>query len=407
MALPLEGIRVLDMTIFQQGTYSTAMLADLGADVIKIEGPDSPDLGRWSAAVVTQEPPNSYFQSLNRSKRGICIDLKQEKGRRVFHKLVEEADVFVSNMRRPALKRLEADYETLSQINPSLVYGRASGYGPNGPDADLGGMDVLGQARGGIMSMTGDPDRSPKPAGVAVADHVGAMSMAFGLMVALFHRERTGEGQEVDASLLGGQMCIQTFNITDYLWSGKLRGRVPRAGNNPTWSIYKGSDDKWFCIGMNRERYWPGIREVLGKPDWITDDRFGTLSGRMEHREELFARFDELFSTRPAAEWIRLFSDADLLATPVNDYSDVAQDPQVLENGYITDVERGDGEPPLKMVGLPVIFSKTPGRIKGLAPEFGQHTEEVLLESGFTWDDIEALRAAGAIGARAESVVDA
>ena len=233
MAGPLDGVRVLDMTIFQQGTYSTAMLADLGADVIKIEGPDSPDLGRWSAAVVTQKPLNSYFHSLNRSKRAICLDLKKEDGRRVFHKLVEEADVFVSNLRRPALKRLQADYETLSKINPSLVYGRASGYGPNGPDADLGSMDILGQARGGIMSMTGEPDRGPKPAGVAVGDHVGAMSMAFGLMVALFHRERTGEGQEVDASLLGGQMCIQTFNITDYLWSGKAARPHPARRPQP------------------------------------------------------------------------------------------------------------------------------------------------------------------------------
>src|SRR5439155_85980 len=263
-----------------------------------------------------------------RSKRGICLDLKEEKGRRVFHKLVEEADVFVSNMRRPALKRLGADYETLSQINQSIVYGRASGYGPNGPDADLGGMDVLGQARGGIMSMTGEPDRGPKPAGVAVADHVGAMSMAFGLMVALFHRERTGEGQEVDASLLGGQICIQTFNLTDYLWSNRVRGRIPRAGINPTWSIYKGSDGKWFVIGMNRQRYWARICEVLGKPNWNGDERYATLEARLENRDALFAEFDALFATKAAAYWVKLFSDADLLAAPVNDYADVAKDPQ-------------------------------------------------------------------------------
>jgi crotonobetainyl-CoA:carnitine CoA-transferase CaiB-like acyl-CoA transferase len=397
MAGPLEGVRVLDMTIFQQGTYSTAMLADLGADVIKIEGPDSPDLGRWSAAVVTQKPLNSYFHSLNRSKRAICLDLKNEDGCRVFHKLVEEADVFVSNLRRPALKRLQADYETLSKINPSLVYGRASGYGPNGPDADLGSMDILGQARGGIMSMTGEPDRGPKPAGVAVGDHVGAMSMAFGLMVALFHRERTGEGQEVDASLLGGQMCIQTFNITDYLWSGKVRGRIPRAGLNPTWSIYKGSDGKYFCLGMNREPQWARIAEVLGNPEWMLQDKYRTLADRIACRDELWEKFDALFLTQPAAYWVKLFSDADLLATPVNDYADVAEDAQVLANGYITEVATPDG-PPVKMVGLPVIFGKTPGKISGLGPEFGQHTEEVLLEAGYGWDDIEKLREAGAIG---------
>ncbi len=406
MALPLEGIRVLDMTIFQQGTYSTAMLADLGADVIKNEGPDTPDHGRWSIAVSAQQPLNAYFHSLNRSKRGICIDLKDGRGREVFHHLVESTDVFVSNMRRPALKRLGADYETLSRINPRLVYGRASGYGPKGPEADLGSMDVLGQARGGIMSMTGEPDRGPKPAGVAVADHVGAISMAFGVMVALFHRERSGEGQEVDASLLGGQLCIQTFNITDYLWSNKLRGRIPRAGNNPTWSIYKGSDGKHFVLGMNRERYWKPICDVLGGPEWMLDERFATLQGRLDHRDELFERFDALFATNPAAHWIKLFSAADLLATPVNDYADVARDPQVLANGYITEVER-EGGPPLPMVGLPVIFSKTPGRIRGLAPEFGQHTEEVLLESGMDWDEIASLREAGVIGPRGAAEGDA
>src|SRR6266545_2947855 len=291
MALPLEGIRVLDLTIFQQGTYATAMLADLGADVIKIEGPDTPDLGRWSAAVVSQAPLNAYFHSLNRSKRAVCLDLKNERGRQVFHRLVEEADVFVSNLRRPALARLQADYETLSKINPGLVYGRASGYGPRGPDADLGGMDILGQARGGIMSMTGEPDRGPKPAGVAIADHVGAISMAFGLMVALFHRERTGEGQEVDASLLGGQMCIQTFNITDYLWSGKVRGRIPRAGFNPTWSIYKASDGKYFCLGMNREHQWPAICRVLDDQDWMKEERYAKLQDRIALRDELWQKF--------------------------------------------------------------------------------------------------------------------
>jgi len=268
-------------------------------------------------------------------------------------------------------------------------------------------MDILGQARGGIMSMTGEPDRGPKPAGVAVADHVGAMSMAFGLMVALFHRERTGEGQEVDASLLGGQICIQTFNLTDYLWSNRVRGRIPRAGINPTWSIYKGSDGKWFVIGMNRQRYWARICEVLGKPNWNGDERYATLEARLENRDALFAEFDALFATKAAAYWVKLFSDADLLAAPVNDYADVAKDPQNLANGYITEFERGDGEPPLKMVGLPVIFSKTPGRIRSLAPEFGQHTEEVLLEAGLDWQEISDLRQAGAIGPPVEVPTEA
>jgi crotonobetainyl-CoA:carnitine CoA-transferase CaiB-like acyl-CoA transferase len=403
MTFPLEGLRVLDMTVFQQGTYSTAMLADLGADVIKIEGPDSPDLGRWSSAVEAREPLNSYFQTLNRNKRGIVLDLKLEKGRTVFHRLAEEADVFVSNLRRPALARIGADYETLSKINPSIIYGRASGYGPYGPDSDLASMDILGQARGGIMSRTGEPDGPPRPAGVPIADHVGAMSLAFGIMVALYHRERTGEGQQVDGSLLGGQICIQSHNITDYLWSGKLVNRRERVGPNPTWSTYQGSDGKWFVIGMNRQHYWAPFCKTIGRPEWIDIEKYATLEARLAHRDELFGELDRFFATRPAAHWVKLFSDADLLATPVNDYADLASDPQVVENGYISVIERGDGEPPLRMVGPPVILSKTPAKLRHLAPEFGQHTEEVLLEAGYDWQEIAELRSAGAIGPRVTS----
>ena len=400
MAFPLEGIRVLDMTIWQQGTYSTAMLADMGADVIKIEGPDSPDPGRGLTAdgrIVN----NAYFQSHNRSKRAICLDLNKEEGRTVLYKLVEEADVFVSNMRLRALKKLGADYETLATINHRLIYGRASGYGPNGPDAHVGSMDIMAQARGGIMSVTGDPGGWPKPVGVPFADHVGALTMGFGLMVALFHRERTGEGQQVDASLLAGQLCIQSFNITGSMFNNNaVPARRERAGLSPTWNIYKGSDGKCFVIGMNQQRYWPGICKVTQNPQWLDDERFNSVLGRQMNRDTVFQMLDDVFSKKTADEWVKLFSDADLLAARVNDYAEVANDPQNLENGYITEVENPGGAP-VKMVGLPVILSKTPGKIRNLAPEFGQHTEEVLREAGYTWEDIEALRAKGAIGAPA------
>jgi crotonobetainyl-CoA:carnitine CoA-transferase CaiB-like acyl-CoA transferase len=404
MAFPLEGVRVLDMTIWQQGTYSTAMLADLGADVIKIEGPTRPDPGRGLGALTSTTQLSPYFEAHNRSKRAVAIDLDTDKGRNVFYRLVEGADVFVSNMRLRALKKLGVDYPTLSKINPRIIYGRASGYGPNGPDAHVGSMDIMAQARGGIMSVTGEPDGPPKPVGVPQADHVGAISMAFGIMVALFHRERTGEGQEVDASLLAGQLCIQSFNIMGSLFhENRVPPRTPRAGSNPTWNVYKGSDHRWFVIGMNQQRYWPGICDVIGKPEWLTDEKFSNLRARIANAPELFAALDAVFATKTADEWVRLFCEADLLAARVNDYAEVANDPQNLENGYIQDVERGDGLAPVKMVGPPVIFSKTPGRIRSVAPEFGQHTEEVLVESGFSWEEIEELRRDGVIGAPAEA----
>jgi crotonobetainyl-CoA:carnitine CoA-transferase CaiB-like acyl-CoA transferase len=397
MGLPLEGIRVLDMTIWQQGTYATAMLADLGADVIKIEGPGAPDPGRGLTAD-GRTPLGAYFHAHNRSKRAICIDLNKPEAQQVLHRLAKDADIFVSNMRRRALKKLGADYETLSKINPRIIYGRASGYGPNGPDADLGSMDIMAQARGGIMSVTGDPDGWPKPVGVPYADHVGAMSMAFGLMVALYHRQLTGEGQEVDASLLGGQLCIQSFNITASLFNdNRIPPRRPRAGMSSTWQVYRGSDGKHFVIGMNGQRWWPGICKAIDKPEWLTDERFAGVAARSQNADALIAEFDAIFATRTADEWVELFSKQDLMAARVNDYAEVAHDPQNLENGYITTVEREDG-PPVQMVGLPVIFSKTPGCIRNLAPEIGQHTEEVLLEAGYTWDELAELREHGAIG---------
>jgi CoA:oxalate CoA-transferase len=401
MTAVLDGIRVLDMTVFQQGPYSAAMLADLGADVIKIEGPDSPDPGRGFG----QPPPGSglraYWETLNRGKRAIVLDLKTEAGRAVLHRLVAGADVFVSNIRSKALERLGAGYETLSRIKPDLIYAHATGYGPEGPDADLGSMDILGQARGGLMAVTGEPDGPPMNAGAPIADHVGAICLGFGIMSALLHRERTGEGQRLEGSLLAGQLCIQSHNITGTLLdNGRVPKRTKRNGTNPTWNSFRGSDGKWFVLGMSRDAYWAPTCELLGHPEWITDERYATLNARVEHVDELLEKLDAIFATRPADEWVRIFSDAELMAARVNDYAEVASDPQVVANGYVTEVPRADGGPPVRMVNHPIIYSKTPARIRGLAPEFGQHTEEVLLEAGYTWEEIEHLREAGAIGAR-------
>jgi crotonobetainyl-CoA:carnitine CoA-transferase CaiB-like acyl-CoA transferase len=403
MADLLDGIRVLDLTVFQQGPYASSMLADLGADVIKIEGPDTPDPGRGFDLPGGNTEFHSYFQTLNRGKRGISLDLKTERGRAVLHRLVENADVFVSNVRYKALQRLGADYESLSAINPRLVYAHATGYGPEGPDADLGSMDMLGVARGGLMSVTGEPGGPPTRIGAPIGDHVGAICLGFGIMAALFHRMRTGEGQRLEGSLLAGQMVIQSHNITGALFAGKPPPRQKRGGPNPAWNIYQGSDAQWFALGMSRAKFWPGICTVIDRLEWATDERYASLESRLERRDELVGLLDEIFATKPAAEWVRLFSEANLMASMVNTYLDLGNDPQALINGYIAEVERPDGKPPVKMVGPPIIFSKTPGRIRGLAPEFGQHTEDVLREAGYSWEEIGELSAAGVIGLRNEA----
>ena len=377
------------------------MLADLGADVIHIEGPDSPDLGRNFGGGPAENGLNPYFHSHNRGKRAMTLDLKTEAAREVFYKLVKSADVFVSNLRLKALERLGVDYDTLKQYNPRLVYARGSGYGPNGPDADLGAMDVLGQARGGIMMGNQEEDGTPRNAGTAVADHVGAISMAFGVMAALLHRERTGEGQQLDSSLLGGQLCIQSFQIATVLFNGN-KPPVRKNGRKNArafWNSYKAGDGKWFAFGMSNDRYFPRICKVLNRLDWLEDPRYNTLKERDRNAPDLIEYLDGLFATQPRDYWIKLFSDADLLITRVNDYHELLDDPQMTANDYLVQVERDDGEPPVTLVGAPVLFGKTPAKIRHLAPELDQHTEEVMLELGYEWEEIEKLRRSGAIGA--------
>ncbi len=402
MPSALEGIRVLDMTVWQQGTSASAMLADLGADVIKIEEPTRGDPGR--GLLYSRETGLSgYFQALNRGKRSLALDLKHPKGREILLRLAREADVFLTNFRPGVVERLGIAYDDLSKVNPGIIFARASGYGREGPEAEAGSFDILGQARGGLMAVTGEPDGGPKPAGVAVADQVGGILAAFGILAALLHRERTGQGQEVDVSLLGGTMALQSFNITHYLFSGELPRRFPRAGQTPFWNVYRGSDGRYFAMGMLLNRGWPEICEAIGRPELEQDERFASYRRRVrENPQELTAILDEAFAQRPAGEWIRLLNERGVFCARVQDYEELSRDPQVLANGYIVEVERPDG-PPVRMVATPVQLSKTPASIRGMAPELGQHTEEVLIEVGYAWEEIDALRGEGVIGPKHES----
>ncbi len=405
----LEGIRVIDLTIWQQGPVATAMLADWGADVIKIEGPDSPDPGRSLIRYeATPGGPNAYFETHNRNKRGIVLDLKTEAGRRVFYRLVEDADVVIQNFRPGVDDRLGIDYATLSGINPRIVYCAASGFGLNGPDARRPALDPLAQARGGVMSVTGEPESPPTRTFAGFADQVSAFLLAYGIMVALFHRERTGQGQMVDGSLLQGAIAVQAFNITSYLMSRTYAGspvpRVSRRLTSPLWNHYRAQDGRWLMLGMAQVgRYWPHFRaamqEATGEtlePEQMSVDWIRMHAGELM---PLISKLDGMFAAQAARYWVDLFQRYDLLIEIVQEYADLSSDPQVSANGMLAPLHHPThGE--LKMVAPAVNLSLTPGRIRTAAPEFGQHTEEVLLEAGFTWEEIEALRSQGAIGHR-------
>lgn len=406
MSLPLDGVRILDMTIWQQGTHATALLADLGADVIKIEGPDYPDPGR---GVLGQgDHLNGYFENHNRGKRAIVIDVKRPEGRDLLLRLARGADVFTNNMRKGVLERLGLGYEDFRAVNPRIIYAVASGYGNEGPERNLPSMDVMAQARGGFMSVNGDPDDAPLLGPAALADQVGSYFLAHGVLAALFMRERTGEGQQVDASLLGSQIDFQSHLLQGYLFSHQVPQRRARTEAQPLWTSYQGSDGKWFVVGMLPQgRWWPRLVRALGIEDWEKDPRFATQPDRLEHAAELVAKFDELFATRPRDYWVDLFSRHELMAARAQTYDEVERDPQVIANRYIVEVEHPSAGT-VKMVNHPVRFSAAPGAgVQGPAPEFDQHTEEVLLEAGLSWEEIAALRAAGAIGSPAADAATA
>jgi crotonobetainyl-CoA:carnitine CoA-transferase CaiB-like acyl-CoA transferase len=407
MAAALEGIRVLDLTIWQQGPMTTAMLADWGADVIKIEGPDSPDPGR---SLVRYEASaggaNAYFETHNRNKRGMVLDLKSSAGREVFYRMAKDADIVIQNFRPGVCERLGIDYETLHARNERLVYCQASGFGLRGPDAERPALDPLAQARGGVMSVTGEPDQPPTRTFAGFADQVSSFLLAYGIMVALFHRERTGKGQMVDGSLLQSVVGVQAFNVTSYLASGTYGGspvpRVPRGMTSPLWNHYRTQDNRWLMLSMAQVgRYWPlfrnAIKEATGEllgPDDMTVE---WLRMNAPDLVQLIKDIDAAFAARPAAYWCDLFRRYDLLFQVVQDYRDLEADSQVVANDMLTVFDH-PVHGALKMVAPPVNLSETPGRVRTPAPEFGQHTEEVLLEAGFSWDEIAVLREQGVVG---------
>jgi crotonobetainyl-CoA:carnitine CoA-transferase CaiB-like acyl-CoA transferase len=403
MTLPLAGVRVLDMTIWQQGTHATALLADLGADIIKIEGPDYPDPGRGSRmGNVPGSHHNWYFENHNRGKRAIVLDVKHPRGRALLLEMARSADVFTNNMRKGVLERLGLGYEAFRAVNPRIIYAVASGYGDEGPDRTLPSMDIMAQARGGIVAINGDPNGPPMPAPVAVGDQVGSYFLAHGILAALFMRERTGEGQQLDASLLGGQVDFASHKLQTYLAGAPLPRRMSRTEGAPLWNTYQGSDGRWFVIGLSQaERWWPDFIRALGIEHWEDDPRFATAEARAAHGPDLIARLSEFFAAKPRDHWVDLLSRHGLMAARVQDYEELRNDPQVLANRYLVELEYPDEGRTVQMVNHPVRFSAAPEvGVRGPAPQFGQHTEEVLLEFGYTWEQISELRACGAVGPR-------
>ena len=398
MAMPLDGIRVLDWTIWQQGPVSTAMLGDLGAEVIKIEEREAGDPGRSIFKMGGRDlsdRPNFYFEANNRNKKSITLDLKQQEAREIVYQLVAVSDVFVQNFRKGVARRLGLDYATLREHNSKLIYASATGYGPEGPDSAEPSFDMLGLARSGIMQAVGEPDMPPLGIAGGVADQMGAIMLAYGVMAALVARERLGVGQQVDASHLGSMAMLQGLSLSARLMMGNAFPRTARKSSaNPLWNHYCCADGKWIALGMlQADRYWGDLCRGIGRPELETDERFADQRTRGANAEAAVAILDLVFATKPREEWMKILREAgDLIFTLVNTVDDLPDDPQVLANDYIVDFEHPEfGK--TKVMGMPIRLSETPGQVRLPAPEFGQHTEEVLLDLlEYKWEQISDLR---------------
>ncbi|MBI4285650.1 MAG: CoA transferase [Chloroflexi bacterium] len=393
--MPLEGIRIVDMSRAQMGPSAATMLADLGADVIKVEPLEGEYSRNATWALYPRGTVDAFILAHNRGKRSLAIDHRHEKGKEVIFKLVEASDVFMQNLRPGAIEALGYGYDMLSKLNSRLIYFNGSGFGRKGPLASWPAYDIIGQAMGGIISVTGGPDDPPTPVGVAIGDQVGAMMVAFGIVTALLIRERTGIGQEVDVSMLDTQLALQNWEITHYLVTGKLptrrRSSQPLPGTAwPMWRVYRAKDGDLVLGGVTQER-WPSFCRLLGLEHVIDDPRFRDWESRVKNRDELVGLLEKAFSQKTVDEWIELMHQADQMVGPVYTYAEVVENPQVLANEMVVSLPHRSGQE-VKTVGVPIKFSKTPAKIRSADPEVGQHNEEILLELGYTWDDIAQLK---------------
>jgi len=399
---PLEGVRVLELGIWVAVPAAAAVLADWGASVVKIEPPDGDPLrGLAATGLVPYQPDvNPAFQLDNRGKRSIVLDLRRPEGRDVAHALVRQSDVFLSNLRRQKLAALGMGYETLRAVNPRLVYAGLTGYGVDGPERDRAAFDYAAfWARAGIMASLGEPEGPPPTQRPGMGDHMTGLGMAGAIAAALLARERTGVGQEIGMSLFQAGMWMLASDIQAAITTGYAHmpgGR--RAAPNPLFNFYRTRDDRWIhLIMLQPDRHWRGFCAAIGHPDLAGDERFGHALIRFRHAQELIAILDPLFATRTLTEWGVLLDQSGCFWGKVQSVAEVASDPQAEAIGAFAETSLPDGRP-LRIVKSPVAFGSTPASVAGPAPELGQHTEEVLLEAGYAWEDIARLKEAGTLG---------
>jgi crotonobetainyl-CoA:carnitine CoA-transferase CaiB-like acyl-CoA transferase len=391
---PLSDVRVLEVGNYMAGPFCGMQLADLGAEVIKIEQPDGGDQVRLAGPFVQGE--SSPFARLNRNKRSLVLDLKAADGKRVFRRLAETADVVVENLRPGTMRALDLDYPRLAGLNPRLIYVSASGWGQDGPLSRLAGLDIMAQARSGLMSITGYPGGDPVKVGVPVCDLVCALYGALAAVSALRARERTGRGQHIDVSLYEAGVSLAVWEAGRYFATGEVPGPLGSAHQvNAPYQAVRAANG-WFTIGAASTRNWEAFCTALGLERLMDDPRYAETNARHTHREQLIAEIEEVTRTKPMAHWIALLEEAGVPCAPIQDYGQVFNDAHLLARDYFWDAPHptmGD----VRQLGSAMRFSETPTRRERAGPLLGEDSEAVLRELGFETAEVAELLSSGVV----------
>ncbi len=376
MSGPLKGIRVVDLTRILAGPYCTMMLGDMGAEVIKIENPDGGDDTRsWGPPFLNGV--STYFISINRNKKSLTLNLKHERGKALLRDLIQKSDVMVENFRPGTLDKLGFSWKAIHQINSRMIFASLSGFGQTGPRRNEPGFDVVIQGEGGVMSITGDADGPPTKVGASIADITAGMLAAQGILLSLYHREKTGIGQMVDISMLDGQVALLTYHANSYFATRNIPQR--RGNRHPSITPYEtyACKDGYFNLGVGNDSLWRKFCDAMGLGDVKEDAKFAVNKDRVNNREELQAILDVFFAEKMVEEMLETLRGAGIPCGPINDIGQVLSEPQVLSREMVVDVDVPIAGP-TKVTGVPIKLSEAPGAVRTPPPALGEHTEEVL-----------------------------
>lgn len=389
MGQPLAGLKVIDLTSFLSGPFCTMLLGDMGAEVIKIEEPKAGDANRSSRPSIKGE--GAYFLYANRNKKSITLNLREEEGRKILIQLAKDADVFVENYRPQVKKRLKIDYPALSEINPRLIYCSISGFGQTGPWSERPGFDQIAQGMSGLMSVTGFPEYGPTRVGVAIGDSVCGIFAAYGILAALLEREKSGQGQFLETSLLEGLVSVLGFQAAKYFATGEIP--LPQGNDhavNAPYGTYR-TKDVYINIATATKKMWEILCQILGMTDLMNDPRFLKDADRVKNKKELRELMEEQLASKTSAEWVEILNQEGIPCGTINTIDQVFQDKQVLHQQMLLEVDHLTAGK-IKMIGFPVKMERTPAHISLPPPVLGQHNHEILKGLNYSDEAIEDLR---------------